>query len=129
MKVETEHTDNIDIAHEIAMDHIFEDIKYYDKLSKIESKKSEATESTTTASSGQYDAPFPSKKRKNPLSIDGPKSIYNSRAVKDKNFPKLGGPKGKYVQVKDKCKKFPYCNCLKSLSFPKSYYVLIFIQS
>jgi hypothetical protein len=33
-----------------------------------------------------------------------------SRAVKDKNFPKWGGPGGVYVKVKEKCKKFPYCN-------------------
>jgi hypothetical protein len=33
-----------------------------------------------------------------------------SRAVKDKNFPKWGGPGGVFVKVKEKCKKFPYCN-------------------
>jgi hypothetical protein len=48
--------------------------------------------------------------RKNPLKIDGPESIGKSRAVKDKNFPKFGGPGGIYVKIKDKCKKFPYCN-------------------
>jgi hypothetical protein len=33
-----------------------------------------------------------------------------SRAVVDKKFPKWGGPGSKFVRVKDKCKKFPYCN-------------------
>jgi hypothetical protein len=35
-KVEREHTTDSDIAKEIAMDHLFEDPKYYDKLAKIE---------------------------------------------------------------------------------------------
>jgi hypothetical protein len=106
IEVEMEHTNSKAIAKEIAMDHIFEDPNYYVKLKKIE-----ATEATTAgASVGQYDVPFPTKKRKDPLAIDGPKSIYNSRAVKDKSFPKLGGPGSKYVKVKDKCNKFPYCN-------------------
>jgi len=43
----------------------------------------------------------------------------NSRAVKDKNFPKWGGPGGVYVKVKERCKKYPYCNQgdIKSLDF------------
>jgi hypothetical protein len=105
IEVEMEHTKSKSIAKEIAMDHIFEDPEYYVKLKKIE-----ATEATTSASVGQYDVPFPSKKRKDPLAIDGPKSIYNSRAVKDKSFPKLGGPGSKFVKIKEKCNKFPYCN-------------------
>lgn len=36
IKIESEHTTDKKIAKEIAMDHIFEDPKYYDKLSKIE---------------------------------------------------------------------------------------------
>jgi hypothetical protein len=39
MKVEMEHTKNKDKAKEIAMDHIWEDPNYYDKLKKIESKE------------------------------------------------------------------------------------------
>lgn len=35
IKVETEHTDNKHIAKIIAMDHLFEDPKYYSKLAKI----------------------------------------------------------------------------------------------
>jgi hypothetical protein len=73
-------------------------------------EESDIDEAMTADSAGAYDVPFPSKKRKDPLSIGGEKSIKQSRAVKDKKFPKWGGPKGVYVRVKDKCKKFPYCN-------------------
>jgi hypothetical protein len=186
IKIELEHTKNKSQAKEIAMDHIGEDPKYYDKLSKMEieekwsqeykdsidcsnpkgfsqrahcqgkKKKQDTTEAMgaesggsfemafnskpinrpitkihnmneegnideemTADSAGAYDVPFPSKNRKNPLSIGGEKSIKQSRAVKDKKFPKWGGPKGVYVRVKDKCKKFPYCNqgSTKALEF------------
>lgn len=50
------------------------------------------------------------KGRKNPLKIDGEKSVKQSRAVTDKNFPKWGGPGGVFIKIKEKCKKFPYCN-------------------
>lgn len=36
VKVELEHTTDPDIAMEIAFDHVYEDPKYYDKLSSIE---------------------------------------------------------------------------------------------
>jgi len=36
INIELEHTDDIDIAAEIAMDHLSEDPKYYDKLAKME---------------------------------------------------------------------------------------------
>ena len=36
IKVEMEHTTDVRIATEIAMDHLWEDLKYYDKLNKIE---------------------------------------------------------------------------------------------
>lgn len=212
MKVETEHTDDEDKAKEIAFDHLWEDPKYYSKLSKIEEGKNshehdddmvigvaeilkqiedtknrkkvfknmkdkfhkenvefnekefsrmsglksnkkdidetdasssgsfegpafgsmvkrkihtipnanlneneeELEEAMDASSSGQFDVPAFGKTtkggRKNPLKIDGPDSIYKGRAVKDKNFPKWGGPGGVFVKIKDKCKKFPYCN-------------------
>jgi hypothetical protein len=72
-------------------------------------EESEIDEVTTSSSSGAYDVPFGSGS-KNPLKIGGEKSIKQSRAVKDKNFPKWGGPKGVFIKVKEKCKKFPYCN-------------------
>jgi hypothetical protein len=36
IKVEMEHTTDVRIATEIAMDHLWEDLKYYDKLASIE---------------------------------------------------------------------------------------------
>ena len=36
MKVEMEHTKSKQKAKEIAMDHLYEDPKYYDKLKKFE---------------------------------------------------------------------------------------------
>lgn len=147
IKVEMEHTNNKNKAREIAMDHLWEDSKYYNKLKKIEAhemtsasssgaysgpafsnviKKKNITkihnmkesmkdigEVTDASSSGAYDVPFgggDTRGRKNPLKIDGPDSIYKGRAVKDKKFPKWGGPGGKFVKIKDKCKKYPYCN-------------------
>jgi hypothetical protein len=73
----------------------------------------EIDEALDASSSGSFDVPLfgkTTKGRKNPLSIEGPKSIYKGRAVKDKKFPKYGGPEGIYVKIKEKCKKFPYCN-------------------
>ena len=149
MKVEMEHTDSKEKAHEIAMDHLWEDPSYYTKLKKIEAKETDSSssgaysaplfgksstvkrkishipnmdlneeeeveEATTSSSSGAFDVPAFGKTtkggRKNPLKIDGPSSEYQGRAVKDKNFPKWGGPDSVFVKVKEKCKKFPYCN-------------------
>ena len=155
--VEREHTNEVNLAMEIAMDHVAEDPEYYDKLEKIESHKEESKEATgaasagayvgplfgpikkskntptktkpkggevgegekykeetkeatTSASVGAYDAPFGGPK-KDPLKLSNPKTVDRElRSVRDKNFPKFGGPGGKYVRIKDKCKKFPYCN-------------------
>lgn len=38
IKVEMEHTDNPEIAREIAMDHLEEDPEYYKKLKEMEDK-------------------------------------------------------------------------------------------
>lgn len=142
IKVEMEHTKSKKIATEIALDHLYEDPKYYTKLKKIESKEATGASSSGSYSAplfggpilkkdihkfhnadlkealggtemGSYDVPFLGKTpkgRKDPLKIEGPDSIKKSRAVKDKNFPKWGGPGGIYIKIKDKCKKFPYCN-------------------
>ena len=89
IKVEMEHTDEISKAKEIAMDHLYEDPDYYTKLEKVE-----ATEATSTSSAGQYLTPaFVAKNSKNWRG--GKKPLY---------------PGGKFVKIKDKCKKFPYCN-------------------
>jgi len=119
VSIEMEHTTDLSLATEIAMDHIYEDLYYYDKLEKMESKKEEATEATTSSSVGAYDAPFGGPK-KDPLKLSNPDTVYKElRSVKDKNFPKYGGPGGKYVKIKDKCKTFPYCNQgdIKALEF------------
>jgi hypothetical protein len=84
------------------------------KIPNFEPKEGEFTEATDSSSSGQYDVPAFGKTtrggRRDPLKIDGPDSIYKGRAVTDKNFPKWGGPDSVFVKVKEKCKKFPYCN-------------------
>jgi hypothetical protein len=75
-------------------------------------EEEEFTEAMDASSAGGYDVPLfgGTKGRKNPLKISGEKSIKSSRAVKDKNFPKWGGPEGVYIKIKEKCKKYPYCN-------------------
>ncbi len=81
-----------------------------------EAKKGEYTEATTTAVSAgaAYDVPFGGGPRgkKDPLSINKnyTEAVKSTRAVRDKNFPKFGGPGGVFIKVKEKCKKFPYCN-------------------
>lgn len=78
----------------------------------LKEQEEEFTEATTTATSasGAYDAPFGTGK-KNPLKIDGPDSIKKRmKDMRKKNFPMWGGPDGQYVKVKEKCKKYPYCN-------------------
>ena len=96
IKVEMEHTDNKDIAKEIAMDHLTEDPNYYNKLSKIhrEGEKVEAKEATTSASVGSYETP----------AFVAP----NKKSWRGAKKPLYKG--GKFVQVKKKCLTFPYCN-------------------
>jgi hypothetical protein len=96
MDVEMEHTDDPKIAKEIAMDHLFEDPNYYNKLSKIhrEGEKIEAKEATTSASVGAYETPaFVAPNKKNWRGAKKP--LYKG---------------GKFVEVKKKCLTFPYCN-------------------
>lgn len=81
-------------------------------ISKIPNFMNEATDSSISAGAA-FDVPFGgggTKGRRDPLKIDGPKSIYKSRAVKDKKFPKFGGPDAVFVKIKEACKKYPYCN-------------------
>jgi len=86
VNVEFEHTTEMMVAFEIAMDHIYEDLDYY----------TETKEATTSASSGQYSQP----------------AIWaKSLSKKDwKGATTKFMPGSKRVQVKKKCKKFPYCN-------------------
>jgi hypothetical protein len=55
MKVESEHTSDIELQEEIAKDHLWEDAEYYDKLEKMEKK--ETKEQTDASSSGSFEAP------------------------------------------------------------------------
>ncbi len=48
MKVEMEHTTDVNVAKEIAFDHLYEDPNYYDKLAKMEA------ESITEIAAGLY---------------------------------------------------------------------------
>ena len=78
----------------------------------IEQDIDEITGSGTAT--GAFDVPAFGKNtkggRKDPLALGGEKSIKQSRAVTDKNFPKYGGPGGKFVEINPACKTFPYCN-------------------
>jgi hypothetical protein len=97
ISVEKEHTSSSEEAKKIAMDHLVENPKYYTKLKKFEKdqgEKVEAKEATTSASSGAYSGPaFLAKNKKNWRG--GAKPIYSG---------------GQFVQVKKRCKTFPYCN-------------------
>jgi hypothetical protein len=126
IKVELEHTSDIKKATEIAMDHLSEDPIYYDKLKKSgidegwsekyknsidcknpkgfsqkahcqgKKKKIETKEATSSSSSGSYVTPAAWSK---------------SMSKKDwRGASKTQIPGGKFVQVKKKCTKFPYCN-------------------
>ena len=75
--------------------------------------KKKLDETVVADASGAFDVPFlgtTPKGRKDPLKIDGVKSVKKSRAVQDKKFPKWGGEGGVFIKVKDKCKKYPYCD-------------------
>ncbi len=89
IKVEKEHKSGD--PKQIALDHLSEDPKYYSKLKKIE-----ATEATGASSSGQYSSPSFLAKSMSPKK-------WRGRA-------KTQIPGGKFVEVKKKCKTFPYCN-------------------
>jgi hypothetical protein len=56
IKVEKEHTNNNDMAKEIAMDHLFEFPDYYIKLEKME--KEETKEQTMADASGSFEGPI-----------------------------------------------------------------------
>lgn len=89
IKVEKEHKSGD--PKQIALDHLSEDPKYYTKLKKVE-----ATEATGASSAGQYSSPSFLAKSMSPKKWRG-KS-------------KTQIPGGQFVEVKKKCKKFPYCN-------------------
>ena len=70
------------------------DLNLEEKKMKKKKSEEEMEEATTAASSGQYATPF-------------------FLAKNDKNWrgkSKTTWPGGKFVKVKNRCKKFPYCN-------------------
>jgi hypothetical protein len=54
IKVEMEHTTDVRIATEIAMDHLWEDINYYDKLAKIEKPTNKGVNESLLLEGGAY---------------------------------------------------------------------------
>jgi len=114
IKVEMEHTDDKSKAKEIALDHLFEDPKYYDKLKKVESR-----EATGAASAGAFTGPLMFKKEETKEATGAssagsyvtPAAWANSMTKKDwRGKSKTQIPGGKFVTIKKRCKKFPYCN-------------------
>ena len=84
-----------------------QDEEYCDQCNKIMSKcvcdnikKVETKEATTSASIGPYDA----------NSFQNIKMKGNTTKGKGRSWKKTQIPGGSFVQVKEKCKKFPYCN-------------------
>lgn len=84
-------------------------------VAPLQGKKEETKEATGSDSSGSYDVAFGAP-RKDPLKIDNPglKKIKEDKIpknVKGKNKKnRYGGPEGVFVKIKEKCKKFPYCD-------------------
>jgi hypothetical protein len=101
LKVEKEHKS--EDPKQIVIDHLSEDPEYYTKLKKVE-----ATEATGSGSSGSYESPSFLAKSMSPKKWRG--------------ASKTQIPGGKFVTVKKKCKKFPYCNQgdINALSFSES---------
>ena len=62
--------------------------------------KVEAKETTSSSSSGMYDAP----------GFEDVKMKGNHKRGSGRSYKKTQIPGGKFVEVKAKCKKFPYCN-------------------
>ena len=126
IKVEKEYkTEN---PKQIVIDHLSDDPKYYTKL-----KKTESNEATGSGASGAFSGPIAfadSKFLRNSLkekpkkveakeatgsgssgSYEGPAFGAKSMSPKDwrgRSKPQIPG--GQFVEVKKKCKTFPYCN-------------------
>jgi hypothetical protein len=110
-KVEMEHTKDKEVARKIAMDHLYEDLEYYTKLKKIETK-----EATGSGSSGSYET-----------------TGAWAKSTKKKDWrgrSKTQMPGGKFVTIKKRCKHFPYCNQgdIKALKIYESESVKSFIS-
>jgi len=127
-KVEMEHNMGKEEAQKIALDHLEEFPDYYTRL-----KKAEAAEATGAGSAGGFEGPIAFKDSEfvrrsfdeTPKKIEateatgaGSSGSYETTAAWAKSTKKKDWrgasktqiPGGKFVQVKKKCKKFPYCN-------------------
>lgn len=119
IKVEMEHTNSKEIAKEIAMDHLWEDEKYYDKLSTIEEDLDESKNlgtlyhftklqnietilnsntlkpSTSTAEEFERDFQFYSPEERKAMKDNGVKTVSFISLTRDKNLykknPKISG--------------------------------------
>lgn len=80
-------------------------IKKKDIYEIVNRKKNQISEMTTTDSTGAFDKPSFFAKGK------GKESLKQMRAKTNPLFRRnlWGGPDSKYVEINDKCKKFPYC--------------------
>ena len=128
IKTEMEHKMGKAEATRIALDHLEEFPDYYDRLKKIESK-----EATGAGSAGGFEGPIafkdsdfvrrsfdetPKKIEATEATGSGSAGSYETTAAWAKSSKKKDWrgasktqiPGGKFVQVKKKCKKFPYCN-------------------
>jgi hypothetical protein len=76
------------------------DSDFVKKSFKETPKKVESNEATGASSAGAYDAP----------GFEDVNMKGNHERGSGKSYKKTQIPKGKFVQVKKKCKKFPYCN-------------------
>jgi len=85
---------------------------------KLKSKEVKEVTGSGVSAGAMYDAPI-GHKQKDPLALDNvsanESASITAASSKDmiatkKGFPKFGGPDAKFVEIKDKCKKFPYCN-------------------
>jgi len=111
IKIELEHTSSDVIAHEIAMDHIFEDPKYYDKLAKVEGGSDEEQKETTVDEAKRKKAGTESSKESNLRDWFKRKGAKGSKGGwVDCNSPDgKGGYKSCGRGEGEKRKKYPAC--------------------
>jgi hypothetical protein len=84
--------------------------------------KTETKETTGSGSAGGYSAPLFSKVEANETTSSSSVGMYDAPGFEDvkmkgnhtrgsgRSYKKTQIPGGKFVEVKAKCKKFPYCN-------------------
>lgn len=106
------------------MDSVMANNEFVSSLSETEeSNDGENTESTGAASAGGYSQPlFGKKVETKEATSSSSAGAYDAPGFEDvqmkgnhergsgKSYKKTQIPGGKFVQVKKKCKKFPYCN-------------------